>query len=229
MTHGYGQQPAFASTPGTLAWTHLALGSAGVIAVSACYLLAPALAVSPHLGVDMTLARDAALSDRGYLQLVGVLGLLADPAIAVGALLLARSSERRHAIGMYWLAAAALLFTVVDALAGFALLAAAKASVATFSVAKGLFDAFTGCASVGYGLSAILIAWPPTASAAIGPTGLMLAFRLVGFVVASCGGAVLFGAAVGQPLGLGLAILTTLFTALGAWNIAARRRVSILP
>lgn len=215
------------STSARWAWGHVAFGSAGVIAVSVLYFLAPTLAISANLHVDSTLARDAALSDRGQLRWIGVLGVLADPAIAVGAFLLAqRAAGACQAIGMYWLAIAAVLFTLVDALAGFALLPAAAVGASTFGITKALFDALTGCASVGYGLSALLIAWKPQAAVALAPPALLWPLGLTGLEVACCGAAVLLGFDAGLPLGLGLSLLTTWFTCVAAWNLAHSRRAS---
>jgi hypothetical protein len=178
--------------------------------------------------VDMALARDAASSDRGHLRLVGVLGILADPAIAVGAFVLAQAAGAgRQAVGLYWLATAALLFTIVDALAGFALVASAKAGIETFIVVKPVFDALTGSASFGYGLSAILIAWPSPASTPLGPRVLMLALGIVGANVAIAGTAVLLAFNAGLALGLGLAVLTLLLTLLGVWNLVVARPAGV--
>lgn len=204
------------------AWIHLAFGSAAVMVVSVFYVLSPSLAVSANLGVDLELARVATLTDSGHMRMAGLLGVLGDPFIVIGAHALAIASKprvtQRQVLGFYWLAAAALIFTIVDALVGFALPAAARAGLQAFSVAKPLFDALTCGASVAYGISAVLVGWPAPLAAPAAPRWLANALVVVGLVTAVAGAATLGGLNGGLFIGVGLTLLTTLYTILGVKN-----------
>ncbi|MGC4060788.1 MAG: hypothetical protein QM749_08035 [Aquabacterium sp.] len=154
-------------------WGHLALGSAGVMVVSVFYILSPSAAVTPALGGDLEAARSMTLTDVGTMHWAGLCGVLADPVIAIGALglggLRLSGGHTREALGFFWLAIAALLYTLADALVGFSVKPAAQHGLASFSSIKPLFDAMLSGASLGYGLSALLLAWPWVASPLRGP------------------------------------------------------------
>lgn len=200
-------------------WAHLAIGSAGVIVVSAFYILSPSVAVTPTFGQDMEAVRLVSLTDAGTMRLAGLFGVLADPFITIGALGLGSAyltaGRTREAIGFYWLAVAALLYTFADAPGGFAIKPSAQAGIATFSVIKPLFDALLSGASLGYGLSAICLGWPLKPTSMAEPRWVMRALSLTGLIVATSGLACMLGAKAGLPLGAGLTVLTTLYTALG--------------
>ncbi len=207
------------------AWAHVALGSAGIVAVSLFYVLSPAAAVIPALGADLAPARAAALTDAGFMRLAGATGVLSDLLAAAGALGLAQAASKkrgeRQAIGFYWLACSALIFTLVDALVGFSLRASAAAGLATFAVIKPLFDVLTAAGSFAYGAGSLLIAWPSSDGIAIGPRRLALAVIVVGALLAVAGPASAWGLAAGQLIGLGLTLQTVLLTVVAARNALA--------
>jgi hypothetical protein len=204
------------------AWAHVSLGSLGVLAVSLFYFLSPLAAVTPELGADLAPARAAALTDSGFMRMIGAVGVLADLIIAVGLLALAHATPRlgggRRALGFCWLACAALVFTLVDALAGFSLRASAAAGLTTFAVIKPLFDVLTGAGAFGYGAGALLVAWPGADGAALAPRPLALAISVVGAVLAVAGPACVWGVSAGPLVGLGLTLETALFAALAVRN-----------
>jgi hypothetical protein len=179
-------------------WAHLAMGSAGVIVVSLCYILSPAPAVTPTLGQDLEAVRLVSLTDAGTMRLAG---------LGLGCAYLG-AGHAREAVGFYWLALAALLYTMADALVGFA-------------VIKPFFDTMLSGASLGYGLSAIFLGWPSKSAVIAMPRFVMRALLPTGLVVAVSGVACMLGAKAGLPLGAALTVLTTLYTALGlsqAWH-----------
>jgi hypothetical protein len=191
-------------------WMHLALGSAGVIVVSLLYFLSPPELVGANLGQDLVQAQMLAASRGQLLPWIGVAGVLADPLIAVGAFALAaRMPSERATLGMYWLATAAIVFTLVDLSLGFAVPATATGARETFALAKHTFDALTGAAAFAYGISALLLA--PIANQRL----LSRSLSLVGACVTLAGVAVLLRINASLPLGAGLTLLTTLYTWLG--------------
>lgn len=212
-----------------LAWAHVALGSAGVVAVCVFYVLSPPLAISANLNVDLESARAAAIADTGFLRLAGIFGALVDPFITVGAIALAVSLQKRdaerQAVGLYWLGAVALLYTVYDTTAGFALRAAALGGPATFSVVKVLIDALLCSASLGYGISGVLVGWPDSKHPPIGPRFLRLGLIVVGLVLIASSLATIIGLngglAIGLALGVSILLMTSLYTWLGLLNLRA--------
>ncbi len=202
-------------------WTHVALGAAGVIGVCLCYALAPDLAVGPDMTVNLEAARAAALGDTGAMRIAGILGVLTDPIVTIGAFALAAASkDARIAHGFYWLGACALIFTFVDWLVGFGLRASAQSDA--FFIVKPLFDALIAGASFAYGVSAILIAWP--SRAAIGPRILTLPLFVFGLLLAGVSAAVTMGAGgLGRIVGLGIAALTIFYLALAITQLAQKR------
>src|SRR5262249_60653474 len=97
------------------AWTHVAVGAVAVVGVCLGYFLSPSLVVAPDLTVDLAAARAAALTDTGFMRLAGVLGVLGDPVIAVGAFALAVEARAgaRAALGVWWLGGRRPLFPVL--------------------------------------------------------------------------------------------------------------------
>ena len=199
-------------------WLHLALGSGGVIGVSVLYFLSPPELVGANLGQDLASMPSLAIANGQLLPWIGLTGVLADPAIAIGAFALAAGfvdqGKERAALGMYWLATAAILFTLVDLVLGFGVPAAVATST-TFALAKRTFDALTGAAAYAYGVSALLLARESDGLAS--PT-LARALLVVGALVAAAGVAVLLRFNVALPLGAGLTLLTTLYTWLALRN-----------
>jgi hypothetical protein len=163
-----------------------------------------------------------ALTDTGTMHWAGLCGVLADPVIAVGALglgcLRLSSGDTRQALGFCWLAIAAILYTLADALVGFAVKPAAQHGIAVFSTVKPLFDALLSGASMGYGLSALSLGWPSAASPSQGPRYLMRMLPPIGLLVASSGAACILGLKAGLPLGAGLTLLTSVYAVLGTWH-----------
>jgi hypothetical protein len=196
--------------------------------VSLLYILSPSAAVTPTLGSDLEAARLLTLTDTGTMRWAGVCGVLADPFITIGALglgtLRLSTGHTRQALGFFWLAVAALLYTLADALVGFSVKPAAQHGLAVFSALKPLFDAMLSGASLGYGLSALLLAWPSTSSPLQGPSYLTRLLLPIGLLVSTSGVACMLGASAGLPLGAGLTALTTLYTALGLWHARASRQ-----
>ncbi|MEY4511258.1 MAG: hypothetical protein RLZZ450_3380 [Pseudomonadota bacterium] len=199
-------------------WLHLALGSAGVIGVSVLYFLSPPELVGANLGQDLALAESLAVANGQLLPWIGVAGIVADPAIAIGAFALASSFiERRMeraALGMYWLATAAIIFTLVDLVLGFGVPAAVGVPAA-FALVKHTFDALTGAASYAYGVSALMLA---RESDGLASRALSRALLVVGALVAAAGVSVLLRVNAALPLGAGLTVLTTLYSWLGLRN-----------
>ncbi|MDB4986218.1 MAG: hypothetical protein JWN04_1396, partial [Myxococcaceae bacterium] len=188
-------------------WLHLALGSAGVMIISVLYFLSPPELVGANLGQDLAAAQSLARAKGQLLPWIGLAGIIADPAIAIGAFALASSFVERRmeraALGMYWLAMAAVIFTLVDLVLGFAV-PSCLAAPATFALAKHLFDALTGAAAFAYGVSALLLA---RESDGLASPALSRALFVVGALVAVAGLSVLLRLDVALPLGAGLTTL----------------------
>lgn len=208
-------------------WFQVAFGSASVIVVAVFYVLSPPLAISANLGVDFEAARQATLLDHGFLRIAGMFGAMGDPIITVGALSAAvdlhRSGSMLRAHGLYWLGAVALLYTIYDAMAGFALVPAAQGGAATFGVVKPLIDALLCGASFGYGISGIMAGWPMTSEPPLGPRWLMIGLLLAGLLLIGSSVATIIGMDGGLAIGVGLTVMTTLYTVLGAVNLRTAR------
>jgi len=210
------------------AWTHVAVGAVAVVGVCLGYFLSPSLVVAPDLTVDLAAARAAALGDTGFMRLAGVLGVLGDPVIAVGAFALAveARAEVRTALGFWWLGACALLFTVVDAMTGFALRPAADAG--GFAFVKPFFDGLILSSSFSYGVSAILLGWPARGNV-LAPRGLTVALFTTGAMLASASVAAALGVGgLGALVGIGITVTTLLYLPIAVLNLLARRPAAAL-
>jgi hypothetical protein len=208
------------------AWIHVAISCAGVLLVSACYLLSPPEVVGANLLQDLSVAQSATLTERGFMRWIAIGGLLINPTGAIGAFGLAQSAgkagSQRQVIGFYWLAITAIIFLFVDLLLGFGLPAAARGELAGFAFAKRLFDGLTGAGSFAYGLSAVFLAWPSHSHATtLAPRALMRALLAVGVIVTTAGPLVLLRVNAGLVAGLGQVALTMLYGAVSLYNLSA--------
>jgi hypothetical protein len=212
------------------AWIYLVASCTGVLVISALYFLSPPEVVAANLLQDLPVAQHATLTERGFMPWIGVFGLVANPAGAIGAFGLAQAlnsrGSERQALASYWLATAGILFVFVDLLVGFGLPAAARGELAGFAFAKHLFDALTGAAAFAYGLSAVFMMWPSRSRVALGPRTLERALLAVGAIVAIGGVAVLLKVNAGLIIGLGFVLLTVLYGALSLYNLFAASAAS---
>jgi hypothetical protein len=205
----------------------IALGALGVVAVSALYALSPPAAALPAQPFRLAEALRGALEGAATMHAAGAIGIFADLVFAVGgALVAAAASQRGDALaGAGWIAAAlaSLLFTFVDATAGFVLspLAAAPDGGGAFLGFKRLFDVLFLLSTIALGAGAALALAREigTASLALGKAlpALGVAASLVGLVASiACG----LGVPAEQGVGASVAASAVVFTLIG-WRLAA--------
>lgn len=205
----------------------IALGAFGVVAVSALYAVSPPAAALPAQPLRLAEALRGALEGAATLHAAGAIGIFADIVLAVGAALVAlAASQRGDALaGAGWIAAAlaSLLFTFVDATAGFVLppLAAATDGGGAFLGFKRLFDVLFLLSTIAFGGGAALALWREirTPSLLLGAAlpALGLAASLAGVLASlACG----FGLPAEQGVGASLAASAVVFVFIG-WRLAA--------
>ncbi|MES2940329.1 MAG: hypothetical protein V4864_21800 [Pseudomonadota bacterium] len=143
----------------------LGAGALGVLATSACYVLAGPLAAMPGGAADMQAARAATGAAAGWMRAAGLFGMPADVLLAAGALMMAatrRGPGAATAVGG-WLALgiASVLFIVVDAMVSFVLpaVAAAGSDPAAYAGLRALFDVLFAIGGWTAGAGALAAAW----------------------------------------------------------------------
>jgi hypothetical protein len=143
----------------------LGVGALGVLATSACYVLAGPLAAMPGGAADMQTARAATAGAAGWMRAAGLFGMPADVLLAAGALMMAatrRGPGAAAAIGG-WVALgiAGVLFIVVDAMVSFVLpaVAAAGGDPAAYAGLRALFDVLFAIGGWTAGAGALAASW----------------------------------------------------------------------
>lgn len=189
-----------------------AIGSAGVLLISAIYASAPPEAVTPlPEGFALEAAFKASRNAAMRLQTAGTVGLVADILLIGGCAVLAirAGSSLGQRLFWIWIGASTAIFVVVDGLAGEVMPSLLQSGdLATYRLARGAFDlAFViGDATFGAGLIAAWFAKSDWAAwlrslALLGGLIAELAFvlRLAGQTIP-----MLFGASVGLAAVVGL-------------------------
>ncbi len=200
----------------------VATGAAGVIATSVFYGLSPPQAALPMPNPAMTQAFHAAAAGAALMKTAGMIGIISDVLLAIGALSLMsrRGVESLERLGWAAIAVSAIIFISVDAIAGYVLgqIALLPNGEATFAAFKRLFDISFVLGTLTFGAAAIAIFWTERRSGAraLGTIGL-----LTGGLAALVSCAYFVGFNVAQPIGLSIAAGSILFAWLG---VALARR-----
>lgn len=216
---------ATSSHPQRFAGSVLALGCAGVVVVCALYLATPPEAIAPTLTIPAE-ARTAAVEGAGTMRWAGFGGLMGNPIMAVGALLLGIHAVLRDRIaaatGWFLIVMSLIVFIVVDAVVGFALSQAAAQPDGGFAALRSLFSAlFLGGTAV-FGAGAALAARELMAAGGL----LGWASRIAvadGIAAAVLGAAGLAGLSAPQLTGATVGIGAAAFLAIGI-GLATRPR-----
>jgi hypothetical protein len=221
---GRAQQARFSSL--TAGGAAVALGSLGVTATSVFYALSPPAAALPAQPFDQALALAGAIAGARTMFAAGTVGVFSDIVMAVGALLVALELARRGrglaAAGWVAILLSIVVFTFVDAIAGYVLsqVAAMTDGTGAFAAFKRLFGLFDvlfllGTTAFGAGsMLALINEVQSTASIASKPVALAGALTGLTGVLAAA------GCFAGLPLELGVGISigvgSAVFIALGA-------------
>ncbi|WP_155904991.1 hypothetical protein [Methylopila sp. M107] len=222
-TDAVASAPMSSSGPslGKLGGWLVAASAASIVAVSAFYVLSPPAAIDPALDVDPVAAAAAAVEGARTMRLAGLFGVIGDLVLALGALLLMAEAaiERRSSAAAGWgaVALSALVFEIVDALAGF-VLPAAGASPEVFLGLRNLYAALFLAGTATFGAGALLLArGEPRLGRLLGGLCVIdgvLAIAAVALVFAGLplgplvGGAVGFGALIFVAVGARITRLT---------------------
>jgi hypothetical protein len=146
-----------------LAAVLLAIGAAGVIVTSAFYVLSGPAASLPGGAAAMDAARAATAHAAGTMRVASLFGMPSDVVFTVGGLMFAASKRRQGAALAYagWLAMgiSGILFTIVDAMVGHVLPAAAAAGDAAYVGVRALFDVLFAVGGWAFGLGALAASW----------------------------------------------------------------------
>lgn len=215
------QQARFSSL--TAGGAAVALGSLGVTATSVFYALSPPAAALPAQPFDQALALAGAIAGARTMFAAGTVGVFSDIVMAVGALLVALELARRGrglaAAGWVAILLSIVVFTFVDAIAGYVLsqVAAMTDGAGAFAAFKRLFDVLFLLGTMAFGagsMLALINEVQSTASIASKPVALAGALTGLTGVLAAA------GCFAGLPLELGVGISigvgSSVFIALGA-------------
>jgi hypothetical protein len=147
-----------------LAAALLVIGAAGVIVTSAFYVLSGPVASLPGGAAGgMEAARAATAHAAGTMRAASLFGMPSDVVFTVGGLMFAASKRRQGAALAYagWLAMgiSGILFTIVDAMVGHVLPAAAAAGDAAYVGARSLFDVLFAIGGWAFGVGALAASW----------------------------------------------------------------------
>jgi hypothetical protein len=196
----------------------IAAGAAGVIATSAFYGLSPPQAALPMPDPMMVQASDAAAAGASLLKAGGTIGIVSDVVLVVGALvLMARRTATEDGVerlGWAGIAVSALVFIMVDAMAGYVLpeVAVIPNSGAAFAGFKRLFDVLFVLGTLAFGAAMMAIFWNERRRGAriLGTIGF-----LTGILATVVSSAYFVGMNLAQPIGISVAVGSVLFTLLG--------------
>jgi hypothetical protein len=200
----------------------VALGSAGVAITSACYALSPASTALPVVESRIPEALADAAGGASTMWAAGTAGMIGDVLFATGAVVLAMHAleTRRPVAAAGWtaLAISNLVFVVVDALVGRVLVPMAQLDTTglSFHFAKRLFDALFVIGTFAFGVGSLLALVPGSLAPdarrwrLLTPSATILG---AGAIVAAV--LCLFGADLGQVLGLAITAGSLLFTIVG--------------
>ena len=208
--------------------TALALGSLGVTATSALYALSPPAAALPAQPFDQASALAGAVTGARTMFAAGTVGIFADIAFAVGALVVALElAQRGRGLAVAgWIAIllSVVVFTFVDAIVGYVLapVAAMADGAAAFAGFKRLFDVLFLLGTVSFGAGATLALTDEIRSSApIMSKPLALAGMLTGLAALLAAGACFVGFPLEQGVGISIGLGSAIFVAIGA-QIALR-------
>jgi hypothetical protein len=221
-----------ASGPGNAAlfWggAALALGSLGLTATSAFYVMSPQAAALPVLPVNLGDAMAGAISGASMMHLAGTFGTISDlvlaaAALAIGSAEAARGRGGTAVLGWMALAVSAIIFVSVDTLVGFVLspLAAEPQAASAFLGFKRFFDTLFVLGTFAFGVGGALVLLPVAGRRVISRN-----IALPGLLIAIIGGigslATLFGLDLHLFMGLSLAGGGLIFALVGimlAWSV----------
>lgn len=217
-------------SPARQAWGGaLALGSLGVVATSAFYLLSPAEAALPVLPLDLAAALTGAQHGAATMRAAGTFGIMSDvvvaaAAFALGAAEIARRGPAATALGWLAVAVSALIFVSVDAIVGFVLapLAAHPQEPGSFLGFKLFFDCLFALGTLAFASGSALIFLPqltrPRIAAAqrLFPAAIAVPAGLAAIVGTAAGLASLLGFDSHQAMGASIALGSVLFAFAGA-------------
>lgn len=197
------------------AWAFVA-GCLGVVATCIFYRLSPAAAAMPVIPVDIPAARAGAVSGAATLRLAGLFGMTGDllmtaGAFGIGAAMFLRGAGLR-ALGWILIGLSTIVYTVVDAMVGFAIPVAANGE--GFAVWKSLLDMMFMQGAVTFGLGGLVLLTAELIAAYRSAPRVLLVVAFAAAAAALVGGA-------GGLLGLsGLDQMTGLSIAGGATSFA---------
>jgi hypothetical protein len=201
----------------------LALGSLGLIATCALYVMSPPEAAMPVPPINLGNAIAGAISGASMMHAAGTVGIISDVVLAAAALAIGSAEAARGRGGMAvlgWMALAvsAIIFVSVDTLVGFVLspLAAEQQAANAFLGFKRFFDTLFVLGTFAFGAGGVLVLLP---SFTEGTPVISRNIALPGFLFALIGGiaslATLFGLDLHIFMGLGLAGGAVIFAIVG--------------
>ena len=192
----------------------VATGLAGVVVTSVLYALSPAQTVLPSGAADLFQARALAAGGSATIRAAGAIGVIGDSMFAVGAILLAtrdRPGPIAAVIGWAMISLCAVVFTLVDSMACFALVQSAG-DPAAFAAIKLLFDALfiAGTLATGIGMILLFALREACDDSLLGSAGLLAGCGCIAGVL-GC----LVGLPAGQLVGLSIALSSLCGAVLG--------------
>jgi hypothetical protein len=215
------QQARFSSL--TVGGAAVALGSLGVTATSVFYALSPPAAALPAQPFDQALALAGAIAGARTMFAAGTVGVFSDIVMAVGALLVALELGRRGrglaAAGWVAILLSIVVFTFVDAIAGYVLsqVAAMTDGAGAFAAFKRLFDVLFLLGTTAFGAGSMLALINEVQSAAsIASKPVALAGALTGLTGVLAAAGCFAGLPLELGVGISIGVGSAVFIALGA-------------
>jgi hypothetical protein len=201
----------------------VALGSLGVTATSLLYALSPPAAALPAQPFDQASALAGAVAGARTMFAAGTVGVFSDIVMAVGALLVALELARRGrglaAAGWVAILLSIVVFTFVDAIAGYVLsqVAAMTDGLGAFAAFKRLFDVLFLLATTAFGVGSMLALINEVQStASIASKPVALAGALTGLSGVLAAAACFAGLPLERGVGISIGVGSAVFIAIGA-------------
>jgi hypothetical protein len=211
----------------------VALGSLGVTATGVLYALSPPAAALPAQPFDDALALAGAVAGARTMSGAGTVGIFSDIVMAVGALLVACELARRGrgiaAAGWIAILLSIVVFTFVDAIAGYVLspVAAMRDGAAAFTGFKRLFDVLFLLGTTAFGAGAMLALTDEMRSAEqMVSKAVAFAGALAGLAGVLAAVACFAGFPLQQGVGISIGLGSVIFVVIGVQIVLESRRIA---